>query len=200
MSVKNSADIVAVMGDTGSGKSAWVKRRIAGARRLLIWDPMHEYGAHGVVHDKLADVAAALGAKTFALVFQPSADAKAMARQFDLFCRLALAAGNLTVLVEELRFVTTPSRSPLGWAQVNLTGRHKGLRVIGTSQRPASIDKDFLGSATLVHTGLLGYPEDVKAVAARMRIAPAEIDALAPLDWIEFNKTTKKITRGRLTF
>jgi hypothetical protein len=118
-------------------------------------------------------------------VFRPSAREDLRARQFDGFCALALAAGHLTLVVEELRFVTSPSRAPLKWAEVTMTGRHKGLRVIGTSQRPASIDKDFLGNATLIHTGRLVYPEDVRAVAKAMQVGEGEIAALQPLEWIE---------------
>ena len=46
-----------------------------------------------------------------------------------------------------------------------MTGRHKGLKVIGASQRPASIDKDFLGNCMAIHIGRLAYAEDVRAVA-----------------------------------
>jgi hypothetical protein len=131
---------------------------------------------------------------------QPSTLPTARARQFDFLCRAAIAAGNLTLVVEELRFVTTPSRAPMGWAQVCLTGRHAGLTVFGASQRPASIDKDFLGNCSKVRTGRLTYPEDVKAVSAAARIPAAEIDLLKPLEWIEKDLATGKTTRGKLTF
>lgn len=195
----NKASIVAVLGASGSGKSTFIKRTISrGHPRLLIWDPMVEY--EGQYVDGLGDLLAGLKLKRFRLVFRPTSDPARRAQQFDLFCRAALAAGNLTLVVEELRFVTTPSRAPLGWAQACLTGRHKGLRVIGASQRPASIDKDFLGNCTAIRTGRLAYPEDVKAVAKAAGIAPAKIEALKPLDWIEKDMATGKMTSGVLTF
>lgn len=193
---------MAILGASGSGKSTFIKREISkpAHRRLLIWDPMKEYGAHGQAVDTAAGLVEALKGKRFALVFQPSTLPAARIRQFDFLCRAALAAGNLTLVVEELRFVTTPSRAPLGWAQVCLTGRHAGLTVFGASQRPASIDKDFLGNCSKVRTGRLTYPEDVKAVSAAARIPAAEIDALKPLEWIEKDLNTGKTTRGKLTF
>lgn len=198
---KNLASIIAVLGASGSGKSAWIKRQIAKAGRLLIWDAMHEYGAHGVVVSELARMCELMAKeKRFAIVFQPVTDPAKRAQQFDLFCRIALAAGNLLLVVEELRFVTTPSRAPVGWAQVCLTGRHKGLKVIGASQRPASIDKDFLGNATVIHVGRLVYPEDVRAVSRASQIPEPDIAALRPLDWIEKDMTAGKFSRGRLTF
>lgn len=162
---------------------------------------MHEYSVHGKVYTSAAELVAALsGAKEFRAVFAADSDVKRRAQQFDLVCRLAMATGNLDFIAEELRFVTTPSRAPLGWAQVTLTGRHKGLRVIGSSQRPASIDKDFLGNCTKVHVGRLVYPEDVRAVSKATGITEADIGALKPLDWLEKDTTTGKITRGRLVF
>lgn len=198
----NKAAIMAVLGASGSGKSTFIKREIskpAAKRRLLIWDPMKEYGAAGGIVTGLGDLLAALKADRFALVFQPAADAKVRVSQFDLFCRAALAAGRLVLVVEELRFVTTPSRAPLGWAQVCLTGRHADLTVYGASQRPASIDKDFLGNCTRIRSGRLAYPADEKAVADAARIDRADIPT-APLEWIEKDLTTGKITRGKLKF
>lgn len=198
MTVSNKAHIMAVLGASGSGKSTFVKREISkGHPRLLIWDPLSEYdGAHTSKVHELLD---ALRKPKFRAVFRPSGDDKIRLAQFDLICRAALAAGNLTFVVEELRFVTTPSRAPLGWAKVCLTGRHKGLRVYGLSQRPASIDKDFLGNCTRVRSGRLAYAADVKAVAAAIGNAD-QLAKLQPLEWIEKDMTTGKISRGVIKF
>jgi DNA helicase HerA-like ATPase len=199
VSAANNAHIVAVLGASGSGKSAYLKRTIAkGSPRLLIFDPMAEYD--GEIVSDLAGLVAGLKAKRFRLVFRPKSDDKLRAVQFDFLCRAALAAGNLTLVVEELRFVTTPSRAPMGWAKVCLTGRHKGLKVYGASQRPASIDKDFLGNCTIIRAGRLAYPEDIRAVSKATGTPPDQLAALRPLDWIEKNMTNGKITRGTLTF
>jgi hypothetical protein len=208
MAVENKAAIMAVLGASGSGKSTFVKREISRCHpRLLIWDPLSEY--EGATTGRVDEVLAALRSKKFRVVFRPSSDDKVRALQFDLICRAALAAGNLTLVVEELRFVTTPSRAPVGWARVCLTGRHKGLTVYGLSQRPASIDKDFLGNCTRIRTGRLAYPEDVNAVRKAMGIrservkgAPLtlSIDDLQPLEWIEKDNTTGKFSAGKLKF
>ena len=214
MAVENKAAIMAVLGSSGSGKSSFVKRETRrGHPRLLVWDPLGEY--QGATTDKVHELLAALRSKKFRLVFRPSDDDKIRAVQFDLVCRAALAAGNLTLVVEELRFVTTPSRAPVGWARVCLTGRHKGLTVYGLSQRPASIDKDFLGNCTRIRCGRLVYPEDVRAVgrALGLKVRPdpagqdlktawsmARLEVLQPLEWIEKDMTTGKFSAGRLKF
>lgn len=198
----NRADIIAVLGASGTGKSTYVKKHIGRPKdgRLLIFDVMHEYGSFGQVFTRSGELVTAImqaGEKgKFRYVFQPSTNPAARGAQFDLLCGVAHAAGNLSFIAEELRFVTTPSRAPVRWAGVSLTGRHKGLSVIGTSQRPASIDKDFLGNATIIRTGRLVYPQDVKAVATVMQIDPAEIAALPDLHFIEKNMQTGQINRG----
>ncbi len=199
---------MAVMGSSGSGKSTFVKRLLQAnkPKRLMIWDPMVEYTADVfTVCDTLGQVLEACcpksqSRKTFRIVFRPSPSDKTRAKQFDVFCGIALAMGNLTLIVEELRFVTRPSYAPTRWAQVSMQGRHHGLSVVGTSQRPASIDKDFLGNCTRIRTGRLAYPEDVKAVAKAMQCAEADIAALKPLEWLEKDMQRGAVTRGKLIF
>jgi hypothetical protein len=69
------------------------------------------------------------------------------------------------VLVEELSRVTMPSWSPPAWRNLSTAGRHQGLKLIGTSQRPASIDKDFLGNCTEIRCYRVNYDRDAKVMA-----------------------------------
>lgn len=207
MSVKNAASILAIIGASGSGKSAFLKQQVARLNppRLLVWDPMREYAEFGEVVTQLAklgECVSTAGNKRgkFALVFQCAADEKQRARQFDVFCGLALAAGNCMMIVEELKFVTRPGFAPVRWSQCTLTGRHKGLQIIGVTQRPASIDKDFLGNATVIHVGRLVYPEDRRAVSRAMSVPEAEIEGLAPLHYIEKNMQSGERRAGKVTF
>jgi hypothetical protein len=77
---------------------------------------------------------------------------------------------------------------------VVLRGRKRGLKIIGTSQRPASIDKDFLSNATLIRCGALGYPNDRVAVAAVMGADPAQIAALVGFKALLWTRTPRKIS------
>lgn len=176
--VTQTADIQAVLGASGTGKSHYVKSAIKRDRRLLVWDIEDEYpDLPALTLSQLPQAFA--GKKARRAKFICSADASRRAREFDLFCRIAFAAGNLRLVVEELRFVTTASRAPEGWAAITLRGRKRGIRTIGTSQRPAQIDKDFLGNCTLIRCGALEYPDDRKAVAPILRKSLDEIAALS---------------------
>lgn len=199
-------DIAAILGATGSGKTTYIKRVLLRPRprRLLVWDfsPEDEYLEFGHALP-LPEVIGELGAsrgRAFGLVFKPSYDDRRRAAEFDIFCRAAYSFGDMAVLVEELRFVTQPSWSPRAWRLLVLTGRKRGIRLIGTSQRPAHIDKDFLGNATLLHTGRLNYPDDVKITAYELGAPPEDVARLQLLEWLQLDRKTGRLTRGKLSF
>lgn len=196
INVNQKADIRAIMGAPGTGKSHYTKAEISKAKCVLIWDLEDEYT--DVPALSLAQLPHQLHqgkSGGFKVRFVPSTDANKRQIEFDLFCRTAMAIGDLLLIVEELRFVTQPSKAPAGWAGVTLRGRKRGVRVIGTSQRPASIDKDFLGSATLIRCGALNYPEDRKAVAMVMGIDPEEVASLSGFSAILWTRTPRKVSR-----
>lgn len=204
MSVSNKASCSAYMGKSGSGKSTLIKRRIRKEKpsRLLIWSPDEDedhYSEFGPVVRDIGSLVTHMAKPKFAVVFWPSMDPKRRAKEFDYFCRLAFASKNMTVLVEELRYVTSPSRSPEPWSMLNQRGRKKGIKVIGVSQRPAAIDKDFLGNTTEIYALAMKYPADRAAVAAAMPIDQIELDALVPLQWICVTDSGVKTT-GKITF
>lgn len=196
------AEIVAVMGATGAGKSMYIKGRIRKEKpaRLLIWDPEGEYEGFGRDVSSLGELVKLLqgaGRKSFRFVFRPVDDLSKAKKQFDMFCNIAFAAKDLRLIAEELKFVTSPSYAPPGWSKINLRGRKHGITVIGTSQRPASIDKDFLGNATLVRAGRMNYEEDAKAVAKVLGVPVQDVMLLEPLEFIE-RRPPAAATRGKM--
>lgn len=165
---------------------------------MLIWDFKGEY----FVKDETTDTAeliywlSLVKRKQFEIAFRPSMHASVRQKQFDLFCLVAFEVRDLTVVVEELKFVTKATTAPAPWSLLTMTGRDRGIHVIGTSTRPAVIDKDFFGNATVIHTGRLVYPEDVRVVAKAMIVDPARIQPLVDLDYLERNVQTGRLRCG----
>ena len=195
------ANILMAIGATGSGKSTRVKADIERLRlrRLMVWDWMREYDDYPAFTsmDQLARHVAA--SPEFAVRFLPSYDKKTREAQFDLFCRLAMAVGNMGILCEELSQVVRANGGGAGWTQVLTAGRHKGLHVYGTSQRPALVDKTALSQATRLYCGNLELPDDVEIMGKMLGVPPAEIQALGPWDFIEKHRETKTLHRGNLS-
>jgi hypothetical protein len=197
----NSAEVIAVIGATGSGKGVYIKNYALkkSDKRLLIWDYMREYATFTDLQtERLGPVIASLKGAHFRAAFRPSFDDKTRSSQFDLFCKAAVHAGNLRLVVEELAFVTSPSFAPAGWKMVSSVGRHKGLRVIGASQRPAQVDKAFWSNCTEIHCGFLNYEEDQKTMAKVLGVTIDDIQGLEPLEYFHKNVRTKEIVRGKV--
>lgn len=192
-------ELHAIIGASGSGKSIHVKTKLLkpAPRRLLIWDFKREYSTWATPTEKISDVVRAVrNQKAFAVAFWPSMDTKQRAAQFDQFCRIAYAVKNCTLLVEELAFVTKAGWAPPAWMMMTCTGRHEGIRIIGTSQRPAQVDKNFLGNATVLHCGRLQDQNDVRVMSDLLFVPKAELVQLKPLEYLERDMQTGKNKRG----
>lgn len=171
----NDAKIIAVIGASGVGKSSFIKADLLkpamrSSAGLLIWSPLEKTDNYagfcrGVTVRKVSDLVQAIKAGKRAVVYVPSGDDKSVKRQFDLFCRIAWELTGWTILVEELSRVTMPSWSPPAWRNLSTAGRHQGLTLIGVTQRPANVDKDFLGNCSEIRCYRVNYDNDAKVMA-----------------------------------
>ena len=202
-------DIRAYLGATGSGKGVSVREALKRdkPRRLLVWDPLGEYGQFcTVTTGDLAAVAQACKAARFSVAYWPGADPTRYAERFAVWCRVAFAAGDCVALVEELADVTSPSFAPQPWRRLTTQGRHRGLKVWACSQRPAQVDKQFLGGCTLIRCFTLRYPADRQAMAGAMSVPLADIDQLetvetesgVTINFIERDFRARKTTTGSI--
>lgn len=196
----NVAHIEAVMGASGSGKSHYVKGQVKRLKpkRLVIWDAREEYGELATPTTRLADVLAGLRSdKRVRLAYRPKTmDEKTLKAKFEALCKVVFAAGDVMFIAEELSDVTSPSHAPGAWRQISTQGRHRGLYVFGTSQRPASIDKHFLGNATHVRTHRLNYQPDRVNLAQFLDIPLPDVAGLTGYSWIARDMREGVITRG----
>lgn len=174
---KNSADIIAVIGASGTGKSSFIKGELLKRyKRLVIWSPLEATDNYAgfcggvVITGRITAMVDAVKAGTKAIVYVPTGSDKEVKHQFDLFCRVVWTMPGATVLVEELSRVTMASWAPPAWKNLSTAGRHQGLRLIGTSQRPAQIDKDFLGNCTEIRCYRVNYDNDAKVMADALNL------------------------------
>jgi hypothetical protein len=206
MAVDNQARIWAVMGQSGTGKGLWVKKKLKELKpdRILILDPQDEYGDFASPFSNMRDLANMVikagdaGPFRVRYVFPKSADQAHFAGVFNVTCRLAYLARNCVFLPEELSNFTTPTVAPPLWKRMCNSGRHEGVHVIGVSQYPAQIDKAFLSNATLIHVGFLGEESHRKAVATRMDIPPDSIRDLPDLAFLEWERATRTVSKGTI--
>lgn len=211
MAVTSKPRIEAYIGASGSGKGVSINARLRELRpaRLLVWDPRGEYGDHAravTPEQALQLVAAAAGGKPFRLRIVHDGKTAPDAA-FGWLCKLAFRAGDLALVAEELSDVTTASRAPPAWRQCITQGRHQRLHIIGAAQRPALIDKTFLGNCTLVRCFTLRYADDRRAMAKALDVPEADVAALETVErhgstlinFIERDFRAKVLRKDRVT-
>lgn len=191
MSRPQLADIVAVIGGTGTGKTHWMLAQVRARRpaRLLAWDPEGEFGQFGAVTRKLADLVPMTAGDRWAVVYEPPFDRAAAERAFDVFCRIAFMRAEQgrapLILVDELATVVKSGSAPAYWTACISRGRKRGLSIIAASQRPASIDKTFWSQATHIRCTALGYEADQRAMAAALGVPVDQVAQLRGFEAIE---------------
>lgn len=200
----NAATVVAIMGATGCGKTTELKKRVGKPKRSIIWSPKEAIdnyaGMFGATvcttAGEVLELLKAAGKGSVHIVFKPRLVRAVDEAQFGAVCQMAMLARNVTFIADELHTVTQPNRGPDGWRKLVMMGRGYGAKVYGLSQRPASVDKDFLGNVSAIHVRRLAYEADAKACAAALGVPFKEVLALNGYAWIERNMATGKITRG----
>ena len=200
----NKARIIAVVGASGTGKGRYIKTELLPqiAAPVVVWSALERSDNYaGILRvpatESLADMIAAWRAGKSA-VYVPPQNPKLIGEAFSLFCRAAWCMAGAVVLVEELSRVTSPSYAPPAWRDLSTAGRHQGITLIGTAQRPAQVDKDFMGNATTIRCFRVNYENDARVMANVLREKPEEMMQLPDFHFIERNLSSRTNTRGIL--
>ncbi len=212
MSASNAGRI-GVWGRSGSGKSSYVKQALKGRKRVVVFDPLEEYGAQGCKTVRTVDAvrkAMRDNWKGFRVAFVPTAGKESA--QLSALCRLLIAAQEpfkasrgkgeiLTLVVEEMNTcfpVAGGAAKAPGFADVCSRGRHFGIEVYGLSQRIAEVDTRFRGNCTETVALKQKGPRDIKAAADELGCGTGRITALEPLHYL--HEKDGQITPGKITF
>lgn len=186
--------VAAFFGARGQGKSSQAKEYLERNRpaRLLIFDPMDEYGAFAARAPSFAELHKRSSEGAFALRYVPKLPASqaALDAWFDAFCSIAWERGNLDMLVDELQLVTRPSWAPPAWRACITLGRHQRIRVLALSPRPALIDKSFFSACTAISTCRLNFDDDIATMANVLRVPRERVGALKQFQFIARDMNT----------
>lgn len=198
----NSLDLelIYVCGGSGTGKSAWVKRRIARDERIAVWDFKHEYAelpGFRATSSMTELVAMMKASKRARLAFVPP---EPDPRLFDLYCGAVSAWGNCRAVMEEVASISDPGKMRGYAGNLLRMGRGWGVRMIYVVQRPAEASTTITGLATHYHIHRLSRADDRRYMAREADVPLAEIEALRNLEWIEADATTGAKTRGKVEF
>lgn len=208
MTAPQLADLTAVIGGTGTGKTHWMRQELRRRNppRLLVWDPEGDLCdlGHPVQAGQLGQLVQLTAGDRWRLVYNPPFDREKAERAFNVFCRLAFKRAEEDrpplIFVDELSTVVRAGSAPAYWTACVSRGRKRGLSIIAASQRPARIDKDFWSQANRIRCTALGYVEDQKAMAGALGVPLVEVQSLQGFEAIERDRnrptSKKRLTRS----
>jgi DNA helicase HerA-like ATPase len=208
MSASSNAGRVGVWGASGSGKSAFTKRYIQQKRRVVIFDPMEEYGGQSVRDLDGVRLAMRKNWNRFRVSYVPRSGNEAWS--LSALCKVLMMTQQpfkdtgkgemLTLVVEEMNTafpVAGGARNCPGFAEICSRGRHFGIEVVGVSQRLAEVDTRFRGNCTETVVFRQKGPRDKQAAAAELGVKVSDLPA-ENLHYL--HEKAGKIERGKITF
>jgi hypothetical protein len=194
-----------VAGQTGSGKSYFVKQAIAAAPRLVVYLPKREdHDYSGVYFDGMAgEYAQSLAwwdyvhdrCHAWRLVYRP--EDKFDADEFDALCRLVYAAGDCTFVAEEIAsYLSSRIFQSVGRYQgiksLLTAGRTRGVSCYWVTQRCFGIPREVTSESRDAYLFCLQEPADLDYVQDRFgvatRIRVELLDTYHHVHWINTGK------------
>jgi hypothetical protein len=193
-----SAEHVYICGNSGTGKSSYIKEKIAKASRVIVFDPDDEYSElKGFVRVEKASELAALLQSHQVKALKVAFVAEGI-KAFEFWANCAFVWRDCVAVAEEIADVTTTAKAPPAWGRLIRRGRKYGVLICAVTQRPAEADKTILCNAAIIRTCALGRDADRQAIAREINANVSDIAKLKPLDWIEFKRADLSLVKGRL--
>lgn len=182
---KKQRDIIIVLGKTGQGKSLWTSHYLLYKKRLLVFDPMRDLEV--VYYDNTPELAAiidylhSMQAPDFNLgISNPDS--------LDLLGNAAFLMGDCILCIEEAAFVfPMHTRTPQWLRDIIFLGRHRGVSLIITAQRPVSIPIDLRSQASRVVSFAQHEGADVQWLRTYFGTQIYELPNLNPLECLDAN-------------
>jgi hypothetical protein len=201
----NDGTITAIVGSSGSGKTAWLKKKIAQVDRLLVWDIEGQYNEKMQVITTKKDLVKAIQQHKARISYQPKtlSDFDFWAKCAFTFAQLGAELSEMTnIVAEELADVTSPAKAPEAWGMLLRRGRKYGANIYGITQRPSESDKTLFGNCHVIHCCYMQRANDRQYMARELDLPASDIQKLnrAKLEYIHKDMRSNELDKGRLTF
>lgn len=188
-------DLMAIFGRRGTGKSTLCKSIQKAFPRLIVIDLLHEYTKKDC--DYLVDDFETFGAvlvklleakkKRFRVVYQFDVENSSdETEEFDRAMKLIYHFGNCMVVIEEIHHYMKREYMTEWLKKLVLVGRHRGVGLIATSQRPAEVSKTFVSQCHHVFAGVTFEKNDLKYFADTIGDASERLQNVKPFHFLHY--------------
>jgi hypothetical protein len=165
-------DVVTVLGRRGWGKTSLsrILQNPFFTGRVVIIDRMREYS--NLVR---ADFAASFhsfcellkkheDSSSCLIIYQVGTDEEEI--EFNEALRCIYHFGDCLLVIEEIHHFASPHSMPSQLREILLTGRHRGIALLSTSQRPGEVHKTILSQSSHVFAGSIHETNDLKYLSS----------------------------------
>lgn len=192
-----ATDCVLILGRRGCGKSYLAKKIQNLWPRRVVIDVLDEYETTGdnvfAVYsfesfcDRL-EFFREKRLKKFTLIYKFSPETDDFTEEFNHVLRLCWYFGNLQVVIEEIQEFSSPNFLPKWLKNCLLTGRHRNLSVLATSQRPGQVNKTIFSQCSHIFCGALIDGNDLKYCANFLNQSAEKLVTLPDRKFIYFSR------------
>lgn len=161
---------ITIFGMTGSGKSVLCRTLQEYFKNVIVFDTLYEYSDNeGIVFYDFQNFARYLIETEYMEVlpyriivrFPPDLDENS---EINNYLKMIYFRGDCTVVLEEVQNFASVHKIPKYLKQISLTGRHKKVNFITTTQRIAEIHKSLISQAHHIFSGFTDNPNDIKTL------------------------------------
>jgi hypothetical protein len=189
-------EITVILGKKGSGKTFLAKRQVTDCRRLICYDPMHQFGDIGVCVSQFPDLVAYVIANRrgrFRVVYQPEiapdAQGDIVRGEFVRVCDLVNRMVNVYFLVDEIDNCLPPRDKENGFFKNMIQrGRHAAVSLVATTIRYTDTQRNLTAQADKIVCFHTHEPSDVKYFRAYFGKLADELPTLPPYHFIMYEK------------
>jgi len=189
-------EITVILGKKGSGKTFLAKRLVTPCRRLICYDPMHQFGDIGVTVSQFSDLVAYVVAnkrQPFRVVYQPEIPAGSsgdiVSAEFVKVCDLVNRLVNVYFLVDEIDNCLPPRDKENGFFKNMIQrGRHAAVSLVATTIRYTDTQRNLTAQADKIVCFHTHEPSDVKYFRAYFGKLADELPTLPPYHFIKYEK------------
>jgi hypothetical protein len=194
----NKADIITVLGQSGSGKSSWVQARLASLPRFILWDTLGEYVGFTVCESR-AELYKHITKRStglFQVIYNGTDENEE--ESMDWICQLVEQIENLCFIVEEVDQYASPGVIPAGLRSLLKRGRHRGISMVFVTRRPAEVNRLITAQSKRFVLFRVVEPNDLRYLRTFVGDHALTLPDLPELSFLDWQQGTT--TRGRIEF
>lgn len=197
----NNNEMIAVLGQRGTGKTTWMFRNLPSTPFVIV-DPVYDVKFKSIPLKRIETIEE--GFNLFKNGSPQRIYISPNLQTFDFFCKMILAKGNMTLIVDEVDHYANQWYIPDGLKKIVNVGRHRNVNLWTIARRPKNTHPIIRAQANRFIIFQMGL-EDAKTLESY--IGKEASDKTVTLkteangsEYIDYNFKTRSYTINRIVY